>query len=599
MLPRRQQVEGRLRLRAQASLCDAQRETPRRGKPLEPVAPPPRPPPPPAGAAEGCRRSASRVFAPFVVQPAEMATLFNAAESVTKWAAGINDKVSIWTVVWAMHDKLEHALSDPSEADGECSVPLIWVRHDRSATLPPGCIRVCVNGTETCVNHGVHAELAEGMEEVIEFEAFGEPAILVVTVESTHWLQMQVQPNFTYSLQLGGRMLTPDKPERVSAAQREARASRCRVREWRLVSQRADEWTGEMVVEYAVCFDQRLIRWCRYSDFVELHRQIYACFPSDAAGGLPNLPPKTWLPSSAMSGDRFHNSRRDGLQAFLRAVFGMPRGPRLPALRKFLGISDHMTQDAHQRALADQRLKRGVLCRVLSPRGIMRPCSVVERADTAVLVHYEGYAPIYDEWLKVGSTRVKTQETAPAGQALPDGAAPTTGNDAAEQAAAKLFGAAGSTAGSGAAGAARRADPYAQYRSGVGAGAGGGGDPVAALLQPSAADADAGGGGGGVAASTPQSEDASSAAAAATPASAPAPPPKGGDDGAPQWSGNAAMLSEQRDGTVHSSQGKTVVKAADFKSPFDDDDDDGETAPPGPGVPAAGADAEGMENVWL
>ena len=182
---------------------------------------------------------------------AGMTSLFTAAESVTKWAAGLNDKVSIWTVVWACPDKQEHSLN-PTESDQACSVPLIWVRHDRSATLPAGCIRVNVNGVETKVNDGLQAELTEGMEEVIQFEAFGEAGILVVQVEKTPWLQMQVQPNFTYSMQLGGRILKPDRPEAVAAAQREARGSRCRVREWRLVSQRSDEWTGEMVVEYAV-----------------------------------------------------------------------------------------------------------------------------------------------------------------------------------------------------------------------------------------------------------------------------------------------------------------------------------------------------------
>ena len=99
-----------------------------------------------------------------------------------------------------------------------------------------------------------------------------------------------------------------------------------------------------------VCFDQRLIRWCRYSEFVELHRQIFACFPSEDAADLPNLPPKTWMPTSAMSGDRFHNDRREGLQKFLRLVFSMPRGPRLPAVRKFVGICDYLTAEQDQLA---------------------------------------------------------------------------------------------------------------------------------------------------------------------------------------------------------------------------------------------------------
>jgi hypothetical protein len=86
-------------------------------------------------------------------------------------------------------------------------------------------------------------------------------------------------------LQLGGQIVKADGEggercgEPFQAARAAAFAERARVREWRLVSQRSAEWTGEMVVEYAVCFDHGLVRWARYNQFVELRRQVYACYP--------------------------------------------------------------------------------------------------------------------------------------------------------------------------------------------------------------------------------------------------------------------------------------------------------------------------------
>jgi hypothetical protein len=80
---------------------------------------------------------------------------------MSKWVTGVNDKVATWTVTWPLwHISGEHV--DPAEKESHCAIPLIWLRHERSAALPSGCIRVSVNNVEVKTNAGVVAELDEG-----------------------------------------------------------------------------------------------------------------------------------------------------------------------------------------------------------------------------------------------------------------------------------------------------------------------------------------------------------------------------------------------------------------------------------------------------
>lgn len=296
-----------------------------------------------------------------------------------------------------------------------------------------GAACVLCNNIEVKVSDGVTPEPSVGQFEVLRFEIFGKDATVTITTVKTPSLQQFVQMNYKYELVIDGEVIPDDASVQVPAEFRSgaapAAADRVMVREFRVVAQRGKgEWKGDMVTEYAICSARdcpeareaggtppvKLMRWARFSDFDMLHAQLYSCFPSSEAKRLPSLPSKTWLPKGASSsGDAFNTARAQGLQQYLHAMLSLPRGPRLPYLRRFLGFFDV----AADPGTGMGSVKRGAAVRVLSPRGILRNCSIVECSEGQVLVHYEGYHQQYDEWISGSSTRLKPADSAAEEQA--------------------------------------------------------------------------------------------------------------------------------------------------------------------------------------
>ncbi len=354
----------------------------------------------------------------------EMSLFISSADAMSGNLSKMASKASLWTVTWPLWQYNEEH-GHPNEPDVSVAVPIVWLRHDRSLGLMRGAACVLVNNIEVKVSDGVTPEPVAGQYEVLKFELFGKPATVTLTTIKTSALQQFVQMNYTYELAIDGEVVPQDCSApppafvRGTAAPPSA-ADRVTVREFRVVAQRGatGEWTSDMVTEYAICSARdcpearqeggtrpcKLMRWARFSEFDTLHSQLYSCFPSNEAKRLPSLPSKTWLPKGASSsGDAFNTARAEGLQKYLQAMLSLPRGPRLPYLRRFLGFFD-VAEDTGAPPFS---VKRGVGVRVLSPRGILRSCTVVECSEGQVLVHYEGYHQQYDEWISGSSTRLK------------------------------------------------------------------------------------------------------------------------------------------------------------------------------------------------
>jgi hypothetical protein len=351
-----------------------------------------------------------------------MSLFVSSADAMSGNLTKIASKASLWTTTWPLWTYFE-GNAHPNDPDPSSAVPIIWLRHDRSLGLMRGAACVLCNNIEVKVSDGVTPEPVEGQYEELRFEVFGKAAVVTIRTVKTPALQQFVQMNYTYELVIDGDVIPQDASVDPPAEYRGGAAApvtdRVTVREFRVVAQRgAGEWNGDMVTEYAICSARdcteareadgarplKLMRWARFSEFDTLHAQLYSCFASSEAKRLPSLPTKTWLPKGASSGgDAFNTARAQGLQKYLQAMLSLPRGPRLPYLRRFLGLFDV----AAEPGTAPLSVKRGIGVRVLSPRGILRSCTVVECGEGQVLVHYEGYHQQYDEWISGSSTRLK------------------------------------------------------------------------------------------------------------------------------------------------------------------------------------------------
>jgi hypothetical protein len=283
-------------------------------------------------------------------------------ESTAGFVNKVGAKATVWTTVWPLWECYE-GNCHPHEDNPSAAVPIVWLRHDRSLGLIRGAACVFCNEVEMKPNAGSTPEPEEGMKEQISFSIYGRQATVTITTVKTGTLQAFLAMNYTYTLHIDGVLVANDTqsdPPRAIAALGSSdyqTTARVEVRGFRVVAARGKDWTSDMVTEYGVCTARdgfaacssgsgappppRLMRWVRFSEVDQLHQQLYSCFPSSEAKALPKLPSKTWRPKgSSSNSDAFAKGRATALQQYLRAVMAMPRGPRLPYLRRFLGLSD-------------------------------------------------------------------------------------------------------------------------------------------------------------------------------------------------------------------------------------------------------------------